>query len=456
MDQIHRDALRRTRVALVKDLDVNIVCDELLSQDIFTPLMIEHIMVEGTRNDKVCRLLNTLVEIGTNAYQAFLNVLQTTGYEFLANQIVQNEEMIRRENPFISTPIQETNQPAEEIHPSPIPFELRNYTSAGQSSFVGTQIQNSNSSSLEASGSSTIIYSRTSEFSLPPSCRHVHEAVLGLWFTCISMLEQRENTAFSYSWPYCSCCKTHIFQRYTMDSDPRGAVLIINNRRFANNHKERLGTEQDCRNLKLLFEELGFHVYVKEDLRSFEILRDCKDFAKDPILAKVDCMVLAVLSHGTADNVICGADAKMINVMDEICPIFSPLRCPYLSGKPKMYIFNACRGDSFYLPNEVGGYRSQVLENQDILFCYSTFPGYASYRDPDRGSWFVQEFVEVFREQANEEHVIDMLTEVNKRVSQKNHTDNSLEASCVQIPCPATSLTKKWYLNPLGAISLGH
>lgn len=56
--------------------------------------------VEGTRNDKVCRLLNTLVEIGTNAYQAFLNVLKTTGYEFLANQIVQNEEMIRRENPL--------------------------------------------------------------------------------------------------------------------------------------------------------------------------------------------------------------------------------------------------------------------------------------------------------------------------------------------------------------------
>lgn len=38
--------------------------------------------------------------------------------------------------------------------------------------------------------------------------------------------------------------------------------------------------------------------------------------------------------------------------------------------------------------------------------------GYASYRDPDRGSWFVQEFVEVFQEQADEEHVMDMLTEV--------------------------------------------
>lgn len=73
-------------------------------------------------------------------------------------------------------------------------------------------------------------------------------------------------------------------------------------------------------------------------------MRDCKAFAKDRILAKVDCMVLAVLSHGTEDNVICGVDEKMINVIDEICPIFSSRKCPSLSGKPKMYILNACRG----------------------------------------------------------------------------------------------------------------
>lgn len=78
--------------------------------------------------------------------------------------------MIRREgeNPFISIPIQETNQPTEEVRPASIPFELRNI-SAAQSSFLGSQIPNSNSSSLEASGYSTTIYSRTSEFSLPPS-----------------------------------------------------------------------------------------------------------------------------------------------------------------------------------------------------------------------------------------------------------------------------------------------
>lgn len=509
MDQIHKDALRRTRVALVKDLDVNNVCDELLSQDIFTQLMMEYIMSERTRIDKVRRLLDDLVRRGPDAYLKFLEVLKKSGYPFLADQIVKNEEILRREKePFSSIPIQATNQTREEIHPASRPWS-RNIT-ATQSSFVGSQNSNSNSSSMESLGSSSMIYSGPSTSSLPlsrsePSCLQpgssavremesseddeldltgsssmdvdvkdshigsVEEAALLGELSTYSVQPSDGNCSYSLG-PATTATISSIYssqkpeKRYTMDSDPRGAVLIINNRRFENNHKERLGTEQDCRNLKLLFEELGFQVYVKEDLKSFEILRDCRDFAKDPILDKVDCMVLAVLSHGTADNVICGADGKMINVMDEICPIFSPLRCPYLSGKPKMYIFNACRGEkngrstpSVTLhvdelqrdgPNEVGGYRSQVLENQDILFCYSTFPGYASYRDPDRGSWFVQEFVEVFQEQANEEHVMDMLTEVNKRVSQKNHTDNSLEASCVQIPCPATSLTKKWYLNP--------
>lgn len=45
MEQIHKDALRRTRVALVRDLDLNNISDELLSQDIFTQLMMEYIMV---------------------------------------------------------------------------------------------------------------------------------------------------------------------------------------------------------------------------------------------------------------------------------------------------------------------------------------------------------------------------------------------------------------------------
>lgn len=52
-----------------------------------------------------------------------------------------------------------------------------------------------------------------------------------------------------------------------MNSKPRGAVFIINNKQFMNDHHERSGTEQDCMKLKLLFEKLGFVVCVKEDLK---------------------------------------------------------------------------------------------------------------------------------------------------------------------------------------------
>lgn len=60
-------------------------------------------------------------------------------------------------------------------------------------------------------------------------------------------------------------------------------------------------------------------------------MRECQIFARDPILAKVDCMVLALLSHGTADNVISGTDGIGIHVVEEICPIFSAKRCLSLS-----------------------------------------------------------------------------------------------------------------------------
>lgn len=77
-------------------------------------------------------------------------------------------------------------------------------------------------------------------------------------------------------------------------------------------------------------------------------MRDCKDFVKDLILVKVGCMVLVVFLYGIVDNVICGVDGNMINVMDEICFIFLLLRCFFLFGKLKMYIFNVCRGGEFY------------------------------------------------------------------------------------------------------------
>ena len=76
--------------------------------------------------------------------------------------------------------------------------------------------------------------------------------------------------------------------------------------------------------------------------------KEFREFSKNPWLEKVDCMVLAVLSHGKKD-VICGIDGEGIDVLQEIVPIFSSKECPSLAGKPKMYICNACRGGKFLI-----------------------------------------------------------------------------------------------------------
>lgn len=123
---------------------------------------------ERTRIDKVRRLLDDLVRRGPDAYERFLDVLKKTGYDFLANLIKQNEEILRREkDPSSSMPIQATSQTQGEIHPASRAWS-RNIT-ATQSSFVGSQNSNSNSSSMESFGSSSMLHSRSSESSLPLS-----------------------------------------------------------------------------------------------------------------------------------------------------------------------------------------------------------------------------------------------------------------------------------------------
>jgi hypothetical protein len=43
----------------------------------------------------------------------------------------------------------------------------------------------------------------------------------------------------------------------------------------------------------------------------------------------------------------------------------------------------------------------------------SSYLGYVSLRDEQQGSWFIQHLVEVFKDNATHEHVMDMLTQVH-------------------------------------------
>jgi hypothetical protein len=68
------------------------------------------------------------------------------------------------------------------------------------------------------------------------------------------------------------------------------------------------------------------------------------------------------------------------------------------------------------------------------LYSYSTVKGFYSYRNPESGSWFIQTLCDVIEKEKNE-HILDILTQVNNLMSKKEIIVSTFE----------TTLTKKFY-----------
>lgn len=85
----------------------------------------------------------------------------------------------------------------------------------------------------------------------------------------------------------------------------------------------------------------------------------------------------------------------------------------------------------------------------DELIAYATTEGYRSWRREEKGSWFIHHLTQTFQQCYQSEHVMDMLTIVNRQVSQEQTAGSVLVQQGVkQMPCQVSSLTKKLYLMP--------
>ena len=233
---------------------------------------------------------------------------------------------------------------------------------------------------------------------------------------------------------------------YNMTANPRGIALIINNRSFDHHPehgqlKTRKGSLQDLRQLRVLFKALGFVVKTKEDLSKPELLNELDSVAsKDH--SSYDCFVLWLMSHGKSGEVFCsdGETLPIKTAHDK----FS--NCETLRGKPKLFFIQACRGkkeDEGAAVMRDDASPSQCFDpsvdkdkpsparvsptHADFLYAYATVDEYVSYRHSKEGSFFVSSFVEAFRERAAHDHLLDILTNVNNRVSEMVATLPALE-----------------------------
>jgi len=204
---------------------------------------------------------------------------------------------------------------------------------------------------------------------------------------------------------------------YDMSSFPRGTLTLLNVRNFRSSSgmKEypRDGTDRDADGLCALFLELGF-IVERYDNPTKKIMTSALEIAASE--EKLSCCACAILTHGD-EGVLYATDQRM-----EIRDITKLFRNKNLAGKPKIFLFQSCRGTDYAegaCPNEVDENVTLPCE-ADFLYAYSTVPGHFSWKNSRQGSWFVQAICSVFRKLSHDTDAYRMLTRVNDKIAQRN------------------------------------
>jgi hypothetical protein len=259
-------------------------------------------------------------------------------------------------------------------------------------------------------------------------------------------------------------------ESYPMTANPRGIALIINNKNFGATLSTRTGTDIDAATLQKLFDWLKFTVRRQDSLTTVHIKKVIKELAEEDH-SNYDCLIVAILSHGENDCIY-GTDESLVSVetLTNYFKFTSSLR-----GKPKLFFLQACRGikqdviahdgldEADATPTQEKKVLQKVLQYDqtdadsklaslpayaDFLLSYATTPGYVSWRNRLKGSWYVEALNAVFSEHARREDLLSMLTMVNRLIA--TEYQSTCDGGTVkQIPGPVSMLTKKLYFRPM-------
>lgn len=83
---------------------------------------------------------------------------------------------------------------------------------------------------------------------------------------------------------------------------------------------------------------------------------------------------------------------------------------------------------------------------KDFYICYGTIPNYASLRDSQQGSWFIQAFVQILAMHSHNKEFDDLMRLVQTRLYKIGQENNVLVQQSMSYEKRGS--TKKFYLNP--------
>lgn len=229
---------------------------------------------------------------------------------------------------------------------------------------------------------------------------------------------------------------------YNMEK--RGHIVIFNMQDFSNGHS-RKGTQIDAWGLSKLFLDFGFIVERFDNLST----DDVKEVVKSAYYSDFSMCVCAILSHGKDGGIIITRDGEI--QLKEISTLYGEKKT--LLGKPKCFIIQACRGHnrmkgrSSYSESIDGSLPrdekcqptyGELPTEADFLFAYSTVDDHIAFRNSG-GSWFIEDFINVYRQNALKMDVVRVLHRVNRKVAERSSKHGK------QMPSIVSQLRKDLY-----------
>ncbi|XP_012923793.1 caspase-8 isoform X4 [Heterocephalus glaber] len=252
-------------------------------------------------------------------------------------------------------------------------------------------------------------------------------------------------------------------QVYQMKNKPRGYCLIFNNYDFSEARKnipqlgkmkDRKGTDFDAETLEGTFTELHFETVPCRNFTA-QTICDMLQHYQGVDHGDRDCFICCVLSHGNS-GIVYGTDGQEVPI-SELTSYFTGSKCPSLAGKPKVFFIQACQGEKCqkavcvesdsdeneaYLHEDLAFPCKAIPDEADFLLGMATVDSCVSYRDPTKGTWYIQTLCKSLRRRCPQgDDVLTILTEVNFEVGKKINPKNMGK----QMPQPTFSLRKKLF-----------
>ncbi|XP_046632334.1 caspase-1-like isoform X2 [Daphnia pulicaria] len=243
---------------------------------------------------------------------------------------------------------------------------------------------------------------------------------------------------------------------YNMEHKRRGDAIIFHHEKFDSN-LELTPRENDKDLLNKLINvlnDLQFNVCVCEDWTYKQIEKKITKLATKEDHRNSDCILFVFMTHGYNGKLY--AKDTHYNP-DPLRLLFTSDKCPSLAGKPKIFIIQACRGNSPDLgtsltprpkhsshrvssSDETDGHKSEPFKmatHADFLIANSTVSNFTSYR-----TWFLEAFCDVLSsEKYRKDDFLSIMTTVQRKVA----ISFANELGDKQIPSLTTMLTRKLY-----------